>query len=163
LDVSRVTFVGRCGDLSGRTLILVPVLYANISTRRLVEATLREMSMKKVYAIVVGLLFLAAPALAADVDGKWTGTVSTPMGDLPVQYEFKADGTTLTGTTLGFDGGSVPIKNGKVDGDKISFTVTFDFGGMSLDLSYSGVVTASEIKMTGDFMGMPFEFTVKKA
>ena len=119
--------------------------------------------MKKVFVIVVGLLLLAAPAFAADVDGKWTGTVSTPMGDLPVQYEFKADGAMLTGTTLGFDGGSVPIKNGKVEGDKISFTVTFDFGGMTLDLSYTGVVSASEIKMTGDFMGMPFEFTVKKA
>jgi opacity protein-like surface antigen len=119
--------------------------------------------MKKVFVIVVGLLLLAAPAYAADVDGKWTGTVSTPMGDLPVQYEFKADGTNLTGTTLGFDGGSVPIKNGKVDGNKISFTVTFDFGGMTLDLSYIGVVSTSEIKMTGDFMGMPFEFTVKKA
>jgi opacity protein-like surface antigen len=119
--------------------------------------------MKNVFVMVVGLQLLAAPAFAADVDGKWTGTVSTPMGDLPVQYEFKADGATLTGTTLGFDGGSVPIKNGKVDGSKIAFTVTFDFGGMTLDLSYTGVVSASEIKMTGDFMGMPFEFTVKKA
>lgn len=119
--------------------------------------------MKVLSALVLGLVLLAAPAFAADVDGKWTGTVSTPMGDLPVQYEFKADGATLTGTTLGFDGGSVPIKNGKVEGDKISFTVTFDFGGMSLDLNYTGVVTDAEIKMTGDFMGMPFEFTVKKA
>ena len=119
--------------------------------------------MKKVYAIVVGLLLVAAPAFAADVDGKWTGTVSTPMGDLPVAYEFKADGAMLTGTTLGFDGGSVPIKNGKVDGNKISFTVTFDFGGMAIDLSYTGEVSPAEIKMTGDFMGMPFEFTVKKA
>jgi hypothetical protein len=121
------------------------------------------MSMKKLYAIVVGLLLIAAPAFAADVDGKWSGTVSTPMGDLPVGFEFKADGATLSGTTLGPDGASVPIKNGKVDGDKISFVVTFDFGGMTIDLSYAGVVTSSEIKMTGDFMGMPFEFTVKKA
>ena len=119
--------------------------------------------MKKVFVILVGLLLLAAPAFAADVDGKWTGTVSTPMGDLPVQFEFKADGTTLTGTTLGFDGGSIPIKNGKVDAEKISFTVTFDIGGMALDLSYTGVVSPSEIKMTADFMGMPFEFTVTKA
>ena len=57
--------------------------------------------MKKVYAIVVGLMLLAAPAFAADVDGKWSGTVSTPMGDIPVAYEFKAEGTMLTGTTLG--------------------------------------------------------------
>ena len=118
--------------------------------------------MKKVYAIVVGLMLLAAPAFAADVDGKWTGTVSTPMGDIPVAYEFKAEGTTLTGTTLGIDGGSVPIKDGKVDGNNISFNVTLDFGGMAIDLSYKGVVSPTEIKMTGDFMGMPFEFTVKK-
>ena len=57
--------------------------------------------MKNVLVMVVGLLLFAAPAFAADVDGKWTGTVSTPMGDLPVQYEFKADGSMLTGTTLG--------------------------------------------------------------
>jgi opacity protein-like surface antigen len=119
--------------------------------------------MKKVYAIVIGLMLLASPAFAADVDGKWTGTVSTPMGDIPVGYEFKADGATLTGTTLGPDGGSVPIKNGKVDGNKISFSVTLDFGGMAIDLSYTGEVSATEIKMIGDFMGMAFEFTVKKA
>jgi len=41
--------------------------------------------------------------------------------------------------------------------------VTLDFGGMTLDLNYKGVVTPSEIKMTGEFAGMPFEFTVKKA
>ena len=119
--------------------------------------------MKKVFAIVVGLMLLAAPAFAADVDGKWSGTVSTPMGDIPVAYEFKSEGTTLTGTTLGIDGGSVPIKDGKVDGNNISFNVTLDFGGMAIDLSVQGrCVTPSEIKMTGDFMGMPFEFVVKK-
>jgi hypothetical protein len=117
----------------------------------------------KLYAMVLGLLLVAAPAFAADVDGKWAGSISTPMGDLPVQYEFKAEGATLTGTTIGFDGTSVPIKDGKVDGNNISFTVTLDFGGMSLDLTYKGVVSPSEIKITGDFMGMPFEFTVKKA
>ena len=118
--------------------------------------------MKKVYAVVVGLILLAAPAFAADVDGKLTGTVSTPMGDIPGAYEFESEGTTLTGTTLGIGGGSVPIKDGKVDGQNISFNVTLDFGGMAIDLSYKGVVTPTEIKMTGDFMGMPFEFTVKK-
>ena len=33
---------------------------------------------------------------------------------------------------------------------------------MAIDLSYKGVVSPTEIKMTGDFMGMPFEFVVKK-
>jgi len=117
----------------------------------------------KVFALALAVLLLAAPAFAADVDGKWTGTVSTPMGDIPVEYNFKAEGTTLTGTTLGPDGGQVPIKDGKADGNNISFSVVLDFGGMALELTYKGVVSPTEIKMTGDFMGMPFEFTVKKA
>ena len=120
--------------------------------------------MKAIATLALGLVLLAAtPALAHDVDGKWAGTVATPMGDFPVAYEFKAEGTMLTGSTLGPDGGQIPIKNGKVDGNTITFAVTLDFGGMTLDLSYKGVVSPSEIKMTGEFAGMPFEFTVKKA
>ncbi len=118
---------------------------------------------KMVSAMVLGMVLLAGPAFAHDVDGKWAGTVSTPMGDLPVAYEFKADGATLTGTTLGIDGGQVAIKDGKVDGNTISFGVVLDFGGMPLELSYKGVVSPAEIKITGDFMGMPFEFVVKKS
>jgi hypothetical protein len=120
--------------------------------------------MKVLAALVLGfVLFAAAPALAHDVDGKWAGTVSTPMGDIPVAYEFKADGAKLTGSTTGPDGGQIAIKDGKVEGNTITFGVTLDFGGMTLDLNYKGVVTPSEIKMTGEFAGMPFEFTVKKA
>jgi len=109
------------------------------------------------------LLALTLPAFAADVDGKWTGNVSTPMGDVPVSYDFKADGKVLTGTTLGFDGATqVPIKNGTIDGNTIAFSVSFDFGGTPLEIAYTGLVTPTEIRITGDFMGMPFEYTVKK-
>ena len=31
-------------------------------------------------AFALALLLVAAPAFAADVDGKWTGTISTPGG-----------------------------------------------------------------------------------
>jgi hypothetical protein len=108
------------------------------------------------------MLLWAAPALAADVDGKWAGTVSTPGGDLEVAYDFKADGPKLTGTTTSPDGMTVMIKDGKVDGNKIAFSVSLDLGGMSIDIAYTGVVTPSEIKLTADFAGMPFEYTVKK-
>jgi hypothetical protein len=30
------------------------------------------------------LLLLAVSALAADIDGKWTGSISTPNGDFPL-------------------------------------------------------------------------------
>ena len=114
-------------------------------------------------SLVLALLLWAAPAMAGDVDGKWAGTVSTPGGDFEVAYEFKSDGTMLTGSTTSPDGSMVMIKNGKIDGNKIAFLVSLDFGGMMFDINYTGVVTAEEIKLTADFAGMPFEYSVKKA
>jgi hypothetical protein len=105
---------------------------------------------------------LAVSAFAADVDGKWNGTMTTPMGDVPVGFVLKADGAKLTGSTTGPDGAEVKIADGKVDGSKISFSVTFDFGGMPFTMNYAGVVSASEIKFTIDIFGMPLELVVKK-
>jgi hypothetical protein len=111
---------------------------------------------------MLGLLFLAVPAMAADVDGKWTGSVDTPNGPFPVIFVFKAEGSTLNGTT-GPTGVEVPIKKGKIEGNQISFDLDVDFGGMSFTFSYTGVVSPTEIKLRSDFMGMPFEYLVKKA
>ena len=55
------------------------------------------------------------------------------------------------------------FKDGKIEGANISCNVTLDFGGMPFMLSYKGVVSAGQIKFTGEAAGMPFEFTVKKA
>jgi len=116
----------------------------------------------KIQAIVLGVLLLAAPMLAADIDGKWTGSIDTPMGASPVSFTFKADGAMLTGTATGIDGSEVPIKDGKIEANNISFNVTFDFGGMPLMLSYTGVMAADQIQLKADLGGMPFEFVVKK-
>src|SRR5215831_13017994 len=121
---------------------------------------------KEVMRIALSLLVLmvmCVTAYAADVDGTWTGTVPSPMGDFPVSFTFKADGTKLTGSTLGFDGMPVPIQDGKIDGNTITFTVTFDFGGMPFMLSYKGTVSKEDIKMSAEAFGMPFEFVVKKS
>ena len=122
--------------------------------------------MKKIWFslfMMLAVMLAAVPARAADVDGKWSGAFESPMGSIQIGFDLKADGATLTGTTTGPDGGALPIKNGKIDGDKISFVVSVDFGGMAFDLNYTGVVKPAEIALTMDIMGMPFQFTVKKA
>src|SRR5262249_13414804 len=119
--------------------------------------------MKRVAALAIALVLLAVPVFAADVDGKWTGSIDTPMGTVPVGFTFKADGAVLTGTTTSPDGGEVAISDGKVDGSKITFNVNLDFGGMALMIAYSGIVSAEEIKLSAEVLGMPFEFAVKKA
>ena len=45
--------------------------------------------MTKLFAVAV---LLASAAFAAEVDGKWTGTMATPNGDVPVSFTFQADG-----------------------------------------------------------------------
>ncbi|MGH9648549.1 MAG: hypothetical protein ACRD4E_17225 [Bryobacteraceae bacterium] len=117
----------------------------------------------KFFSIAAGLLLTCVSMFAHDVDGKWTGTISTPGGDNPVAFTFKADGATLTGTTSGPDGAEVKIVDGKIDGNNLSFTVTFDFQGMPLMISYKGVLAGTEIKFTLDVFGMPMNLSVKKS
>lgn len=117
----------------------------------------------KIRSLAIAFVLLAGSCFAADVDGKWAGTVSTPNGDVPVSFTFKADGSMLAGSTMGPDGMEVKISDGKVDGNNISFSLTFDFGGMPVMLAYKGVLDKDQIKFTVDFGGMPMAFTVKKA
>ena len=116
----------------------------------------------KFVLILMTVMLFALPVYAADVDGKWTGTVSTGGGDFPVSLSFKADGTKLTGTSTGPDGTEIEIKEGKIEGANLSFTVTLDFGGMPFTIAYKGVLATDQIKMTAEVLGMPMEFTVKK-
>lgn len=117
----------------------------------------------KILAPAAALLLLACSAFAADVDGKWTGSVSTPNGDFPVSFSFMADGNKLNGTMAGPDGSDIMIKDGTIDGANISFWLSLDFGGNSMKLTYKGVVSSDQIKISGEAEGMPFEFVVKKA
>jgi hypothetical protein len=117
----------------------------------------------KLRALFLGLVLCAVSVFADAVDGKWSGSISTPGGDFPVGFTFKADGATLNGTMAGMDGMDIKIADGKIDGANISFSVSLDFGGMPFKLTYKGVVAADQIKLSGDAGGMPFELVVKKA
>jgi hypothetical protein len=117
----------------------------------------------KIHALALVLLLAASPAFAADVDGKWAGSLDTPNGPVQVAFTFKAEGTTLTGTTTGPDGAPLTLKNGKVDGDKISFSMDVKIGDDATTFNYTGVVSGTEIKLHTDFMGQPIDYTVKKS
>ena len=113
--------------------------------------------------LALALVLAAAPAFAADIDGKWTGSIDTPGGAMTIAYTFKSEGATLTGSSLGPDGSPLPIKNGKVDGNKISFTQDIDFGQGPITFNYTGVVSPTELKLHSVFMDMPIDFALKKA
>jgi hypothetical protein len=117
----------------------------------------------RIHGLMLSVLLLAtAPAFAADVDGTWTGSLDTPNGPVPLSFTFKAEGDKLTGSTASPDGQSVPLKDGKIEGDKISFSFDVDFGQGPFTFNYTGVVSKTELKLHSDFMGNPIDFTLKK-
>ena len=118
----------------------------------------------KISAAVLVVLCMTLPVIGAvdGVDGNWSGAVSTPNGDLPVGFAFKADGATLNGTMIGPDGSPSPIANGKIDGNNLTFSVDLNFNGNTFSLSYKGVLDGEQIKISSEFQGQVFEFVVKK-
>ncbi len=110
----------------------------------------------KTFVFALVFILMAGVALAADIDGKWSGQYNSGMGDpMTLVYTFKADGNTLTGTSLGGPDTSVPIKDGKIDGNNISFTVAVDFGGQEMKFDYKGVLSGDQIELSFQVAGAP--------
>jgi hypothetical protein len=111
------------------------------------------------------LLFTAALAFAADVTGNWSAQIADQNGNnLTINYTFKQDGTKLTGTVTG-PGGDLPIQEGKVEDDKISFSVKFDGGNGEMKVGNEGTIKGDEISMTIKVNGQSFggPVTLKRA
>jgi len=111
-------------------------------------------------------LFLAAAAVfAADVNGKWVAQVPGRGGETREStFTFKADGSQLTGT-VSTPRGEMPISDGKIDGDDISFSQVMEFNGNQVKLNFKGKVAGDVIKFTRQREGgdRVQEFTAKKA
>jgi autotransporter translocation and assembly factor TamB len=124
----------------------------------------------RTFAFFASLSLLAClmvtSALAADVSGKWTAQMPGRQGNtMEVTFNFKADGNTLTGTVSN-PRGEAEIKDGKIDGDNISFTQTFDRGGNSMTIVYKGKVNGDTIEFTRSMQGREGQgqpFTAKRA
>ena len=93
------------------------------------------------------LVVTGIAAWAADVTGVWTGTISGGDGDYALTYTFKQDGQKLTGTVTG-PTDPIPIQEGKVDGDKISFWLQVDMGGSVVKFTTTGTIKGDEISLT---------------
>ena len=73
----------------------------------------------------LALLVACFTAFSQKIDGNWKGTRETPNGTFEMNYTFKTDGNKLTGTWK-TQFGENPIENGKIDGKKFSFSVSFN-------------------------------------
>ena len=99
--------------------------------------------------ILFTLLFLAGglTTFAQNaIDGNWKGTRETPNGTFEVNYTFKVEGNLLTGTWKTQFGES-KLENGKVDGKKFSYNISFN----DMKLNYTGeVVSDNELSVKSE-------------
>lgn len=60
---------------------------------------------------------------APTVAGKWSAELETPHGKMPVTFELKLDGKTVTGTFATEQTGALPLKGQYLDG-KLTYAVS---------------------------------------
>jgi len=101
------------------------------------------------------MLTLTSAGFAADINGKWKGTLQA--GDMAVEqnFTFRVDGGQVTGTMSDQFIGEAKITEGALKGDDISFTVSGKTEQMGdVTLKFSGKVTgADEMKLAMSFAG----------
>ena len=114
------------------------------------------------------LLFLAPPLQAQDVTGDWvlTYTAAGRGGEAmerSMEFTFVQEGSTVTGTTVfarmgqrpgGGGGGAVPdpepieIKDGKMEGDKLTFVISRSMGQQTITMTFAATVSGDTMEGT---------------
>jgi len=119
------------------------------------------MNNNKILAVV--LLFLFSLCVqAADVNGTWTATFNTQIGEQNYTYDIKVAGTALTGTITTANG-EATLTDGKVEGKTIMFTENLKYQGQDLKITYKGELTADdEISFTRNVAGTDEKLTAKR-
>lgn len=132
--------------------------------------------MKKVLLPAILLLLVVVVCYAAEIDGAWKGYIE---GQYNITVTLKAEGTKLTGTLAIVDNnpksenpednpyspyvaaqmGKNEIKDGKVDGENISFTCMFN----DKPILYKGVVQGDKIMLTTTFNNQNVKSTLSRA
>lgn len=93
------------------------------------------------YFLTLALLVACFTAFSQDITGNWKGTRETPNGTFDVNYTFKVDGNKLTGNWKTQFGDNA-LENGKIDGKKFSFSVSFN--GNAIDFT-GEIINENEI------------------
>ncbi|WP_321477019.1 hypothetical protein [uncultured Paludibaculum sp.] len=124
--------------------------------------------MKTFTTLCVCVLMLAGVALAGAIDGKWVSErkMSRNGNEMTIiqTFDLKSDGGKLTGSVAMKMGDREPrsseIKDGKIDGNKFSFTVTTTTQNGEMKTTYEGTVDGDTLKGTAareGGEGRPFE------
>ena len=117
--------------------------------------------------LLLALAALPLSVLATDVTGTWKTEFDSQIGLQKYTYTLKQDGTNLTGkanSEVNDQKRETELKEGKVEGEKISFVEMLNFQGNDIRIHYTGkfTTTANEIKFTREVGNFAKEEIVAK-
>src|SRR5436853_5982906 len=111
----------------------------------------------KTHIALFALAVASLSAFAADITGTWKAEFNTQRGLQKYTFTLKQDGTSVTGkTSVERDGEKreADLKEGKVDGDAVTFVEPLKIQDNDVNITYTGKISGNEIKFTrkvGDF------------
>ena len=115
--------------------------------------------MSRLFYFCLVIFFTMSVAQAQGIDGKWNGEMQGPNGAFALTFNFHVVGDSLTGAVES-QMGDIPISNGKIDGKKFSFDVSFN----EMTIKHECTVTSdSTISMKVEGMQGPIEMVLKRA
>ena len=119
--------------------------------------------MTRILLSVVVAFTLLSPLLAGHpAEGSWKAEFTDPRGNQrSVIFRFKVSGARLAGSfVLGRE--SMPIEDGEVEGETLSFRVTLSVGEMDLELLYRGRLQGDTLHLVQETRGGTRELTARR-
>ena len=127
--------------------------------------------MRRSHVLSIALLVLFAttrsiaqspPPKPVDITGKWTASFDTQIGTQNYTYDFLVKNGAITGKITS-NMGDATLKEGKVEGDKVTFTEILKFMEMEITIVYTGKITSpDEIKFSRNVADFATEELVAK-
>ncbi len=102
--------------------------------------------MKRALTLTALLVALSGLLCAADVTGTWKGAFDYNGNSVPLTFNFKSSGDAVTGTVDGLPTPSAEIKDGKLQGEGLTFWITIEYQGQPVKLVYKGKLSGDQIQ-----------------
>ncbi len=90
----------------------------------------------------------AVMLVAADAAGTWKGSFDFNGTAVALTFNLKTSDAAVSGTVNGLPTDPTEIKDGKMDGDSITFWSMIDYEGSPVKLVYKGKIAGDQITFT---------------
>ena len=144
-------------------LIRGEYLSVNNSTAPRIRQEQEDLPMFRSLLAFSAFILVSSASFADDhAEGDWDFSMASPFGQVSAKVSFDIDGDTLTGGFDLGDGRVLEILEGKVEGDKLTFSITRE-GAMTMTYVMEATVTGDSVSGVAAAMGTTAPWSMTRA